>query len=93
MPKLELFNHLAQVDLAGIDPAAVAELPEEAQQKLGVLIDKVSIREKASERYFAAIRNFAACVQAQTDALAAHVAANPAQTFIEAQRAVIAAQS
>lgn len=65
---LQLRNQFGQIDLASIDPVAVAELSDAAQIKLAALIDAVQAREAATERHAKAK---AAVLDAETEQAAA----------------------
>lgn len=55
MASLELRNKYGQIDLAAIDPAAVAELSDAAQSKLATLIDAVQTHDAAQVRRWEAV--------------------------------------
>jgi hypothetical protein len=88
--RLEIYNHLGQIDLSVIDPAAVALLDDNQQQALSVLIEKTKAREAAQERYTTAVKAEGAANAEQHDALAAHIAANPPLTFQQIHAASVA---
>jgi len=69
---LQLRNQYGQIDLSVIDPAAVAEISDSAQEKLARLIKANDERHAAQERYSAAVRAVKAAEQEQADAVAAH---------------------
>ncbi len=90
---LEIYNAFGSIDIAAIDPAEVAKLDERQQQALADLIPKVQAREAAQDRYNKAVRDQRDATAEQAAALEAHVAFNPPQSFMDAQRAVIEANS
>lgn len=84
---MNLFNSTAQIDLSVIDPAEVAKLDDNAQMKLGSLIAAVQRREAATDRWLKAQAVMIDATREQSEALAAHVIANPPPTALEALRA------
>jgi hypothetical protein len=68
----------------------VALLSDEAQETLKLLIECVGIRESAAERVRVATIKLNEAAIEQTEALAAHIAANPTMSPLEAHRASIA---
>jgi hypothetical protein len=73
---LTLRNQFGQIDLSVIDPDAVAELTDTAQEKLARLIKAHDERAAAQERYNAAVRSLRAAQEEQSAALEAHRAAS-----------------
>jgi len=72
MAALALRNKYGQIDLASIDPAAVAELSDLAQVKLAALIDAVQSREAATDRHLKAKAAVVDAEREQAEALQAH---------------------
>jgi hypothetical protein len=73
---LQLRNVYGQIDIAAIDPAAVAELSDAAQIKLAALIDAVTAHDAAKERFAKAKSSLVAAEKQQAFALAAHQTAS-----------------
>lgn len=69
---LQLRNQFGQIDIASIDPVAVADLSDAAQVKLSALIDAVQSREAAQLRHSKAIAAKVAAEKEQAEALQAH---------------------
>jgi hypothetical protein len=88
---IELHDRFGKIDLTLITEAAVASLSEAQQEALGVLVDAVKAREAADLRKIAAEKRVRAAMIAETETLAAHIAANPPPSRIEALRASQAA--
>src|ERR1700722_12789900 len=79
---LQLRNQFGQLDIASIDPVAVADLSDAAQVKLSALIDAVQSREAAQLRYSKAIAGKVAAEKEQTEALQAHRDASDPFPFV-----------
>lgn len=88
---LQLRNQYGQLDISVIDPAAVSELTNTAQQLLASLITAVEDRQAAQERFNSAVLAVRLATQEQETALEEHRATNPPQTFQQAQQAAVAA--
>jgi hypothetical protein len=88
---LQLRNQFGQLDISVIDPVAVSELSDLQQHLLARLITAVEDRQAAQERFNSAVLAVRLAAQEQEVALEEHRAANPPQTFQQAQAAVIAA--
>jgi hypothetical protein len=88
---LEMHNKFGQFDLSMIDPAEVAKLSDEQQAVLAILIEAAQNREAAAIRLRDAKEAVREAMRAEADALAAHQAANPPPSAIDAHRAAIAA--
>jgi hypothetical protein len=79
---LQLRNQFGQIDIASIDPAAVADLSDAAQVKLSALIDCVQSREAAQRRNSNAIAAKADAEKEQAEALQAHRDASDPFPFV-----------
>jgi hypothetical protein len=69
---LALRNQFGQIDLSVIDPLAVAEISDTAQERLAALIVANDARVAARERHNAAVRAVKAAEEEQAAAIAAH---------------------
>jgi len=72
MASLQLRDQFGQISLASIDPSAVAELSDTAQEKLAHLIKANDERVAAQERFANAVRAVKSAEEEQAAALAAH---------------------
>lgn len=88
---LNLFNAKAQIDIAAIDPGEIEKLPENNRKLLFLLLSSVQDREAAQVRYTKAVVAVDEATAEQAAAMEAHVAANPAPSFLDIQKASIAA--
>jgi hypothetical protein len=88
---IQLHNQYGQIDLSIIDPNEVAELSDEGQLVLSLLISAVQDRQAAQQRFNSATLALREAAREQEDAMAAHIAANPPQTPQQAQQDAIAA--
>jgi glutamate formiminotransferase len=79
---LNLFNSMAQIELAQIDPAEVAKLDDNQQSVLSVLIVAVQDREAATVRFNEAVVGVREADTEQHEAMAAHVAASDPFPFV-----------
>jgi hypothetical protein len=91
MARLEIYNSLGQVDLSVVDPAAVAEMSDAAQQAFSIFIAKVAAREAASARYVLAVKALNDAGAEQHAALAEHAAINLPQTVQQQHAEAVAA--
>jgi hypothetical protein len=91
MAQLELHDKYGRIDLTLITEEAVTSLTEEQQQVLAILIDAVHAREAADVRRTAAEKRVRVAMKAETEALSAHIAANPPPSRIEVMKAAQAA--
>jgi hypothetical protein len=86
---IALHNSLGQIDLSVIDPAEVANLDDNQQERLATLISAVQAREAAQIRCNSAVIAVGEASHEQTEALAAHIVASDPFPFstakIEAQ--------
>jgi hypothetical protein len=89
MARLEITNSDGAIDLSMITADAVSALTEEQAAVLAIFVDSVHTREAATIRKNAAQARVRTAMIAETEAEAAHFAANPPMTAIEAQRAAI----
>jgi hypothetical protein len=90
---LQLYDVYGRISMLAIDPNEVALLSDEAQETLALLIECVDTRESAAERVrLATIKLNEASVE-QVNALAAHIAANPPMSALDAHRASIKSYS
>lgn len=79
---LQIRNQFGQIDLASIDPAAVAELSDAAQAKLATLISAVETREAAQDRHSKAKLAVVEAEAEQAAALQAHKDASDPFPFV-----------
>jgi hypothetical protein len=91
MTAIEIHNELGQIDLTLITEEAVANLIEEQQKILAILIDATHAREGADLRKIAAEKRVRAAMTAETKTFEAHMAANPPPSRIETLKAAQAA--
>jgi hypothetical protein len=84
---LAMQNKFGQIDLSLIDPAQVAKLSDEQQVVLAVLVEAVQNRDAAHERLRKAKEAVREAMRIEADAQAAHQAANPPPSRLEALRA------
>ena len=88
---INFHNKFGQIDLSMINPAEVVTLTDEQQAVLAILIEAAQNREAAAIRLRDAKEAVREAMRAEADALAAHQAANPPPSAIDAHRAAIAA--
>jgi len=79
---LQIRNQYGQIDIASIDPAAVADLSDAAQAKLSTLIDAVQTREAATDRHAKAKAAVVAPEAEQVAAMQAHRDASDPFPFV-----------
>jgi hypothetical protein len=90
----ELFDKFGRFDISGITPEIVEATMDEAQQSaFFACVADCQATDKAEERERVSVVDVREKMRLQVAALAAHVAANPPQTRIEAMREVQAAQN
>jgi hypothetical protein len=88
---ITLFSSTGQIDLSLIDPAEVLLLDEPRKEALNRFISAVLEKGKAEIRHHDARKRVHLAMSVEADAMAAHVAANPPPSRIEAMRAAQAA--
>jgi hypothetical protein len=88
---LELFDKFGRVSVAtlGEQLGAIVALNDDQQAKVSALVTAVENREAAAERFNRAVIGVTTATQEQEAAHAAHLAANPALSFLDARRAAI----
>lgn len=79
---LQIRNQFGQIDLASVDPAAVAQLSDAAQVRLATLFSAVETREAAQDRHSKAKLAIVAAETEQAAALQAHQDASDPFPFV-----------